>query len=235
MRATDLRFTKTTIARIENARERLTVGQLALRAPFRQNTVVNELIKRRSETEWFIEGDFKAYVSHMKQSHLWGVEPELVILSRALKYAIENYSLSCLLNNYSIQHIFTYLDQFGKVVNELINRQSESEWFIEGDFKAYVSHMKQSHLWGVEPELVILSHVLKYIATTTFYSEFIRLGYQASSDLKALKWNYEKKVNALRDLAARETLEQVMAEAFSIFIPTDPVARETLEHPFKDI
>ncbi|GJZ45819.1 hypothetical protein Tco_0593415 [Tanacetum coccineum] len=68
-----------------------------------------------------------------------------------------------------------------------------------------------------------------YIATTTFYSEFIRLGYQASSDLKAFKWNYEKKVNALRDPAARETLEQVIAEAFSIFIPTDPAARETLE------
>ncbi|GKE26905.1 hypothetical protein Tco_1442289, partial [Tanacetum coccineum] len=50
--ATDLRFAKNTIARIENARERLTVGQLALRAPFGQNTVVNELIKRRSETEW---------------------------------------------------------------------------------------------------------------------------------------------------------------------------------------
>nr|GEV80738.1 hypothetical protein [Tanacetum cinerariifolium] len=35
------------------------------------NLVVNELIKRRSETEWFIEGDFKAYVSHTKRSHVW--------------------------------------------------------------------------------------------------------------------------------------------------------------------
>nr|GEZ76515.1 OTU domain-containing protein At3g57810 [Tanacetum cinerariifolium] len=46
--------------------------------------VVNELIKRRSETEWFIEGDFKAYVSHMKRSHVWDVEPELLCYHMSL-------------------------------------------------------------------------------------------------------------------------------------------------------
>ncbi|GJX73229.1 OTU domain-containing protein-like protein isoform X1 [Tanacetum coccineum] len=98
MRATDLRFAKNTIARIENARERLTVGQLALRAPFGQNTVVNELIKRRSESEWFIEGDFKAYVSNMKRSHFGGVEPELLMLSHVLKYTIEKLFFNMLMD-----------------------------------------------------------------------------------------------------------------------------------------
>ncbi|GKA49471.1 60S ribosomal protein L18-2 [Tanacetum coccineum] len=41
IRATDLRFTKTTITRIENARERLTFDQHALRAPLGQNTEVD--------------------------------------------------------------------------------------------------------------------------------------------------------------------------------------------------
>ncbi|GJX26620.1 retrotransposon protein, putative, ty1-copia subclass [Tanacetum coccineum] len=39
MRATDLRFTKTAIARTENARVCLTFDQLALRSPFGQNTI----------------------------------------------------------------------------------------------------------------------------------------------------------------------------------------------------
>ncbi|KAI3817475.1 hypothetical protein L1987_11266 [Smallanthus sonchifolius] len=48
-----------------------------------------------------------------------------------------------------------------KVVKELIKRRNETEWFLEGDFETYVSHMQRSHVWGGEPELLMSSHVLK--------------------------------------------------------------------------
>ncbi|KAK9063508.1 hypothetical protein SSX86_017378 [Deinandra increscens subsp. villosa] len=48
-----------------------------------------------------------------------------------------------------------------KVVKELIKRRTESEWFLEGDFETYVSHMQRSYVWGGEPELLMSSHVLK--------------------------------------------------------------------------
>jgi hypothetical protein len=34
--------------------------------------------------------------------------------------------------------------------------------FIEGDFDNYVERMRQPHVWGGEPELLMLSHVLEY-------------------------------------------------------------------------
>nr|XP_043612841.1 OVARIAN TUMOR DOMAIN-containing deubiquitinating enzyme 4-like isoform X2 [Erigeron canadensis] len=52
--------------------------------------VVNELIKRRAETEWFLEGDFEAYVSHMQRSHVWGGEPELLMASHVLMFGVVN-------------------------------------------------------------------------------------------------------------------------------------------------
>jgi hypothetical protein len=33
---------------------------------------VAELVARRSETEWFIEGDFDDYVTTMAAPHTWG-------------------------------------------------------------------------------------------------------------------------------------------------------------------
>ncbi|KAA0034208.1 OTU domain-containing protein [Cucumis melo var. makuwa] len=33
--------------------------------------------------------------------------------------------------------------------------------FIEGDFGQYVRHMRQPHVWGGEPELLMSSHVLQ--------------------------------------------------------------------------
>ncbi|BBG97018.1 Cysteine proteinases superfamily protein [Prunus dulcis] len=43
--------------------------------------VVDELLKRREETEWFIEGDFDAYVKRLQQPYVWGGEPELLMAS----------------------------------------------------------------------------------------------------------------------------------------------------------
>ncbi|WVY96695.1 hypothetical protein V8G54_028846 [Vigna mungo] len=48
-----------------------------------------------------------------------------------------------------------------KVVDELLKRREETEWFIEGDFDTYVKRIQQPYVWGGEPELLMASHVLK--------------------------------------------------------------------------
>ncbi|XP_031122138.1 OVARIAN TUMOR DOMAIN-containing deubiquitinating enzyme 4-like isoform X1 [Ipomoea triloba] len=48
-----------------------------------------------------------------------------------------------------------------KVVDEFIKRRADAEWFVEGDFDAYVTQMRQPHIWGGEPELLMSSHVLQ--------------------------------------------------------------------------
>ncbi|KAL8162084.1 hypothetical protein V2J09_013573 [Rumex salicifolius] len=53
--------------------------------------VVDELLKRREETEWFIEGDFDAYVKRLRQPFVWGGEPELLMASHVLKTPIAVY------------------------------------------------------------------------------------------------------------------------------------------------
>ncbi|KAH6825797.1 hypothetical protein C2S53_008002 [Perilla frutescens var. hirtella] len=53
--------------------------------------VADELIKRREETEWFIEGDFDAYVSRIRKPHVWGGEPELLMASHVLQMPITVY------------------------------------------------------------------------------------------------------------------------------------------------
>ncbi|CAI9289289.1 unnamed protein product [Lactuca saligna] len=50
-----------------------------------------------------------------------------------------------------------------QVVNELIKRQKEVEWFIEEDFDTYVKRIQKPFVWGGEPELLMASHVLKTI------------------------------------------------------------------------
>ncbi|CAL5363161.1 unnamed protein product [Camellia sinensis] len=47
------------------------------------------------------------------------------------------------------------------VVDELLTRRKETEWFIEGDFDAYVERIRQCYVWGGEPELLMASHVFK--------------------------------------------------------------------------
>ncbi|KAK6116589.1 hypothetical protein DH2020_049695 [Rehmannia glutinosa] len=46
------------------------------------------------------------------------------------------------------------------VADEFIKRRADSEWFVEGDFDTYVEQMRQPHVWGGEPELLMSSHVL---------------------------------------------------------------------------
>ncbi|CAI9779452.1 unnamed protein product [Fraxinus pennsylvanica] len=53
--------------------------------------VANEFVKRREETEWFIEGDFDTYVSQIRKPHVWGGEPELLMASHILRMPITVY------------------------------------------------------------------------------------------------------------------------------------------------
>ncbi|XP_009627223.1 OVARIAN TUMOR DOMAIN-containing deubiquitinating enzyme 4 [Nicotiana tabacum] len=54
-------------------------------------SVADEFIKRREETEWFIEGDFDTYVARIRKSHVWGGEPELLMASHVLQMPINVY------------------------------------------------------------------------------------------------------------------------------------------------
>ncbi|PWA95218.1 OTU domain-containing protein [Artemisia annua] len=74
--------------------------------------VVNELIKRRSETEGFLAGSFETYVSHMKRSHVWGGEPELLMSSHVLKVPITVY-MRDKKSNY-IKVVAEYGQEYGK-------------------------------------------------------------------------------------------------------------------------
>lgn len=48
-----------------------------------------------------------------------------------------------------------------KVAEEFRKRREETEWFLEGPFEEYVSNIQKPHVWGGEPELLMMSHVLK--------------------------------------------------------------------------
>ncbi|XP_042513517.1 OTU domain-containing protein 2-like [Macadamia integrifolia] len=50
--------------------------------------VADELLKRREETEWFIEGDFDMYVKSIQRPNAWGGEPELLMASHVLRIPI---------------------------------------------------------------------------------------------------------------------------------------------------
>ncbi|KAL6983878.1 OVARIAN TUMOR DOMAIN-containing deubiquitinating enzyme 4 [Sarracenia purpurea var. burkii] len=56
-----------------------------------RDKVVDEFIKRRTDTEWFVEGDFDTYVTQMRQPHIWGGEPELLMSSHVLQVPITVY------------------------------------------------------------------------------------------------------------------------------------------------
>ncbi|KAJ8557572.1 hypothetical protein K7X08_003197 [Anisodus acutangulus] len=53
--------------------------------------VVDELLKRRKEAEWFIEGNFDAYIERIEKPYVWGGEPELLMASHVLKSSISVY------------------------------------------------------------------------------------------------------------------------------------------------
>lgn len=62
-------------------------------------------------------------------------------------------------------------DLRARVADEFIKRREETEWFIEGDFDTYISHIRKPHVWGGEPELFIASHVLQMPITVYMYDK----------------------------------------------------------------
>ncbi|XP_047342452.1 OVARIAN TUMOR DOMAIN-containing deubiquitinating enzyme 4 [Impatiens glandulifera] len=55
--------------------------------------VADEFVKRRKETEWFVEGEFDAYVSEIRKPLVWGGEPELFMASHVLQMPITVYMI----------------------------------------------------------------------------------------------------------------------------------------------
>ncbi|XP_019052555.1 PREDICTED: OTU domain-containing protein At3g57810-like isoform X2 [Nelumbo nucifera] len=59
-----------------------------------------------------------------------------------------------------------------KVVDEFIKRRADTEWFLEDDFDTYVAQMRQPHIWGGEPELLMSSHVLQNSGNLKIIAEY---------------------------------------------------------------
>ncbi|KAJ6835300.1 OTU domain-containing protein-like [Iris pallida] len=53
--------------------------------------VADEFVRRRPETEWFVEGDFDTYITQIRKPHVWGGEPELLMASHVLQMPITVY------------------------------------------------------------------------------------------------------------------------------------------------
>ncbi|GAV58404.1 OTU domain-containing protein [Cephalotus follicularis] len=81
--------------------------------------VVDELLKRREETEWFIEGDFDAYVKRIQQPYVWGGEPELLMASHVLKTMISVYMVDRSSGN--LVNIANYGEEYRKEKESPIN------------------------------------------------------------------------------------------------------------------
>ncbi|GJS70959.1 OTU domain-containing protein-like protein [Tanacetum coccineum] len=71
-----------------------------------RDQVVDELLKRRKEIEWFIEGDFDVYVKRIEKPYVWGGEPELLMASHILKTTISVFMLER--NSVRLLNIATY-------------------------------------------------------------------------------------------------------------------------------
>lgn len=74
--------------------------------------VVDELLKRRKEAEWFIEGDFDAYVERIEKPYVWGGEPELLMASHVLKSSISVYMVDR--SSGSLINISNYGEEYRK-------------------------------------------------------------------------------------------------------------------------
>ncbi|CAO2829701.1 unnamed protein product [Amaranthus hypochondriacus] len=77
-----------------------------------RDKVVDELIKRRKDTEWYLEDEFDRYICQMRQKHVWGGEPELLMASHVLKMPITVYMLEKKSND--LKTIAEYGQEYGR-------------------------------------------------------------------------------------------------------------------------
>eukprot|EP01018_Ginkgo_biloba_P032907 Gb_28852 [translate_table: standard] len=75
-------------------------------------SVADEFLKRRKETEWFVEGDFDTYVKQIRKPHVWGGEPELLMASHVLQMPITVYMNAR--NSDGLIAIAEYGQEYGK-------------------------------------------------------------------------------------------------------------------------
>ncbi|KAL0358568.1 UNVERIFIED_CONTAM: OVARIAN TUMOR DOMAIN-containing deubiquitinating enzyme 4 [Sesamum angustifolium] len=81
--------------------------------------VVEELLKRRKEVEWFIEEDFDVYVKRIQEPYVWGGEPELLMSSHVLRTPIAVFMKER--SNGSLMNIANYGEKYRKDEDNPIN------------------------------------------------------------------------------------------------------------------
>ena len=64
--------------------ERAEEIQEVIEADVLRAAAVDEMLERREDTEWFIEGDFEQYCARMQAPSTWGGEPEILMLTHVL-------------------------------------------------------------------------------------------------------------------------------------------------------
>ena len=69
--------------------QRLGEAEESAEADRLREAAVDELVRRRSEVEWFVEGNFDRYCQAMRQPRTWGGEPEILMLTHVLRAPIE--------------------------------------------------------------------------------------------------------------------------------------------------
>ena len=74
---------------IEDENTRLSAEREVLEADILREQTIRELVKRKEELEWIIEGDFDEYCANMRYPGAWGGEPEILLASHVLKRPIE--------------------------------------------------------------------------------------------------------------------------------------------------
>ncbi|PIA54775.1 hypothetical protein AQUCO_00900984v1 [Aquilegia coerulea] len=79
--------------------------------------VVDELLNRRQETEWIIEGDFDMYVNSIQRPNAWGGEPELLMASHVLRVPISVYMVDR--SSGDLVNIANYGHEYGKEDNPI--------------------------------------------------------------------------------------------------------------------
>lgn len=81
--------------------------------------VVEELLKRRKEVEWFIEEDFDVYVKRIQEPYVWGGEPELLMSSHVLRTPISVFMKER--SSGSLMNIANYGEEYRKDEDNPIN------------------------------------------------------------------------------------------------------------------
>ncbi|CAE7169899.1 OTU4, partial [Symbiodinium pilosum] len=106
-------------------RRTLSLAEEDKRSKELRRLAVEELIKRREDIGWIVEGDFDEYVARMARPGTWGGEPELLMLSQhVLEMPLEVY----LVEDGQFKHLLTYSQELpGEAIRVLFHGQGHYE------------------------------------------------------------------------------------------------------------